>query len=87
MVKKRATMIEQSVDEQDLAFVRELEKHVNKWVAIWNYGSESEQVVASGETINEAREAAALKGFRDVVFFRAPSGERSFVPNASVSEI
>lgn len=80
MVKKRMTV--QEIDAQDLAFARELEKHVNKWVAILDYGSETEAVVASGETINEARQAAESKGFRDVIFFKAPSGERSFVPSA-----
>ncbi|HKZ80921.1 MAG TPA: hypothetical protein VJ124_21795 [Pyrinomonadaceae bacterium] len=73
-------MRDQEIDEQDLAFVRELGKHVNKWVAILNYGTATEAIVASGETISEARQAAELKGFTDVIFFKSPSGERSFVP-------
>lgn len=76
-------MMEEPLDEQELAFVCELEKHVNKWVAILNYGSEDEAVVASGATIREARQEAESKGFDDVFFFKVPSGERTFVPNVS----
>jgi len=80
-------MIEQELDQQELDFVRELEKHVNKWVAILNYGSENEAIVASGMTIREARQEAESKGLADVFFFKVPSGERTFVPTASTSGI
>jgi hypothetical protein len=74
-------MIDQELDQQELAFVRELQKHVNKWVAILNYGSDNEAIVASGTTIREVRQEAETKGFdHDVFFFKVPSGERAFVP-------
>lgn len=73
-------MIEQEIDQQELAFVHELQKHVDRWVAILNYGGENEAVVASGATIREARQEAETKGFDDVFFFKVPSGERVFVP-------
>jgi hypothetical protein len=74
-------MIDQELDQQELAFVRELQKHVNKWVAILNYGSDNEAIVASGATIREVRQEAETKGFDDdVFFFKVPSGERAFVP-------
>jgi hypothetical protein len=78
-------MIEQQIEEQDLAFARELLKHANRWVAILNYGSDEEIIVASGGTIQEAREEAASKGFTDVTFFKAPDGQRSFIPTANAS--
>jgi hypothetical protein len=80
-------MIEQELDQQELAFVRELEKHVNKWVAILNYGSDTETIVASGNTVIEARQEAEAKGFDDVTFFKAPSGERTFVPTVDATAI
>ena len=80
-------MIDQEIDEQELAFVRILEQYVSRWVAILNYGSEGETVVASGDTIKEARQNAESKGFKDVTFFKVPSGERAFVPNADNSAI
>lgn len=78
-------MIEQDIDKQELAFVRELYKYVNKWVAILNYGSDDETIVGSGGTIREAREQAESKGFKEATFFKVPSGERSFVPNVDSS--
>lgn len=79
-------MIEQELDQQELAFVQELQKHVNKWVGILNYGSENEAIVASGVTIREARREAETKGFEeDVFFFKVPSGERAFVPNVNTT--
>jgi Family of unknown function (DUF5678) len=81
-------MIEQELDQQELAFVQELQKYVNKWVAILNYGSENETIVASGTTIREARQEAETKGFaEDVFFFKVPSGERVFVPSVNTSAI
>jgi hypothetical protein len=74
------------IDEQELAFFHELQKHVNKWVAILGYGSDDETIVASGTTIIEARQEAEARGFSDVTFFKVPSGERVFVPSVDVFE-
>jgi hypothetical protein len=47
-------MIKQEPDAKELAFLEELEKHVNKWVAILAYGSDEESIVAIGDSIREA---------------------------------
>ena len=68
------------LDEQELAFFHELQKYVNQWVAVLAYGTENETVVGSGNTIVEARKAAESNGYKDVTFFKVPSGDRVFVP-------
>ena len=73
-------MVEQEPDAQELAFLRELEKYVNKWVAILNYGSDEETIVASGESIKQARREAESKGFKEITFFKVPPTDKVFVP-------
>ena len=80
-------MIDQELDTQELAFLHELEKYMNKWVAILNYGSDQETIVASGESIKEARREAESKGFKEITFFKVPSGDRVFVPSVAACEI
>ena len=71
---------EQEPDDKELAFLKELEKYVDKWVAILGYGSDQESIVASGETIREARNNAENQGFKDITFFRVPPSDKVFVP-------
>ena len=85
--KKRRISVKPELDEQELAFFHELQKYVNKWVAVLAYGTGHETVVASGNTIVEARKEAESKGYLDVTFFKVPSGERVFVPNLNASGI
>lgn len=73
-------MIKQGPDTKDLDFLKELEKHTNKWVAITGYGTDDERIVASGESILEARQKAAFKGFKDATFFRVPATDKLFIP-------
>jgi hypothetical protein len=73
-------MVEQEPDAQELAFLSELEKYVNKWVAILNYGSDGETIVASGESIKQARREAESKGFKEITFFKVPPTDKVFVP-------
>lgn len=73
-------MIKHEPDTKDLDFLKELEKHVNKWVAITGYGSEEESIVASGDSILEAREKAESQGFKDTTFFKVPPSDKIFVP-------
>ena len=73
-------MIKQAPDAQELDFLKELEKHVNKWVAITGYGSDEESIVASGDSILEAREKAESQGFKDTTFFKVPPTDKLFVP-------
>jgi Family of unknown function (DUF5678) len=73
-------VIKQEPDAKELDFLKKLEKHVNKWVAITGYGSDDESIVASGDTILEARQKAESKGFRDTTFFKVPPSDKIFVP-------
>ena len=79
-------MIKQEPDAKELAFLRELEKHVNKWVAIMGYGSDDEIIVAAGDTIREVRQNAESQGFKDTAFFKVPPTDKIFVPLLPVQE-
>ena len=72
--------MEQEGEIKDEVFAAELEKYENKWVAITNYGGDSEAVVGSGDSIREARLKAESNGFKDVTFFKVPPSNRLFVP-------
>ena len=73
-------MIEEKPTTKELAFLEELEKNVNKWVAIIGYGSDDETVVAAGDSIREARQKAESQGFKDTTFFKVPPSDKIFVP-------
>ena len=77
-------MVDQQPEPKELAFLKELEKHINKWVAIANYGSDDESVVAAGESIREARKNAETQGFKDITFFKVPATDKLFVPLSPV---
>jgi len=72
--------LEIELEAKEMAFLEQLDKYVNKWVAILNYGSVDETIVASGESIKEARQEAESKGFSDITFFKVPPTDRIFVP-------
>ena len=73
-------MIEENPDSKELAFLQELEKHTNEWVAIAGYGSDEESIVASGDSIVQARQKAESLGFKDTTFFKVPPSDKIFVP-------
>ena len=73
-------MIDQKPDSKELAFLQELEKHINEWVAITGYGSDEESIVASGDSIVQARQRAEFLGFKDTTFFKVPPSDKIFVP-------
>jgi len=50
-------------------FLKELEKHVNKWVASPAYAAMM-RYCASGDSIIEARQKAESQGFKDATFFK-----------------
>ena len=79
-------MIEQKPDAKELAFLKELERHVNKWVAIVDYGSDEESVVGAGDSIREARQNAESRGFKDTTFFKVPPSDKIFVPLLPLQE-
>ena len=73
-------MRKEEPDAKEVAFLKELEKHLNKWVAIMGYGSDEESIVATGDSILEARKNAESKGFKDTTFFKVPPTDKVFVP-------
>lgn len=73
-------MIKQEPDAKELDFLKELERHINKWVAIVGYGSDEERVVAAGDSIIEARKKAESQGFKDATFFKVPPTDKLFIP-------
>lgn len=73
-------MIEEVLDEKEIAFMGELQKYVNKWVAIANYGGDDEIIVASGESLKEAKREAENRGFIDATFLKVPSTDRTLIP-------
>lgn len=76
-------MIEQTLDEKEMAFLEELRKYENKWVAI--YESEgAEMVVGSGADAVEATRAAEEKGFTDTVLLYVRSFNKGFMPSSRV---
>jgi|GEM_PF-955339 len=78
--REDTNVIKQEPDAKELDFLKELEKHVNKWVAITGYGSDQESIVASGDSILEARQKAESLGFKDTTFFKVPPTDKLFIP-------
>lgn len=66
------------LSDKEVAFMDELAKHEEQWVAILRNGDD-EQIVGSGQRLKEARRAALENGFRDVVFMKVPSSHKIFV--------
>jgi hypothetical protein len=75
-------VIKQEPDTKELDFLKELEKHENKWVAIVGYGGNEERIVAAGDSILEARQQAESLGFKETTFFKVPPSDKIFVPLA-----
>ena len=80
LVRRDEQVIKHEPDAKELDFLRELEKHVNRWVAITGYGSDEESIVAAGDSIVEARQKAESLGFKDTTFFKVPPSDKIFVP-------
>lgn len=76
-------MIEEELSEKELAFIDELEKYEDMWVAILRSGDD-ETIVASGERLRDAKRNAEEKGFKDVVFMKVPSSHKILIPLCSV---
>lgn len=64
--------------DKEIAFVDELEKYQDQWVAILRNGDD-ERIVGNGERFKEAKRVALERGFRDVVFMKVPSSHKVFV--------
>lgn len=76
-------MTDETIDEKELAFLNELEKHENRWIAFIESNG-AEKVVGSGNDAVEAMEDAEKRGFADAVLMKVPAFDRGIIPsNAS----
>ena len=73
MDQKRVTL-----SDKELAFIDELAKHEEQWVAILRNGDD-ERIVGSRQRLKDAKQSALESGFRDVVFMKVPSSHKIFV--------
>jgi hypothetical protein len=73
-------MIEETISEKESAFLTELDKYENKWVAIHRSGDD-ETVVGSGPDAYEAMQEAQAKGFSDAVLFKVFPFDKGYVPS------
>jgi len=67
------------IEEQELAFLKELEKYENKWIAIFESDGE-EIIVGSGDDAVSAKREAEAKGFKDTVLLKVLPFNRGYVP-------
>ncbi len=73
-------MIEEAIDEKELAFLKQLEEHENEWVAfIEDHGAEI--VVGSGKDAVEAIQDAEKRGFPNAVLMKVPAFDRGIIPS------
>ena len=72
-------MIEEAIDEKELAFLSQLEEHENEWVAFIEKDG-AETVVGSGKDAVEASRAAEERGFPDAILMKVPPFDRGFIP-------
>jgi hypothetical protein len=73
-------MIEEAIDEKELAFLAQLEEHENEWVAfIEDNGAEI--VVGSGKDAVEAIREAEKRGFPDAVLMKVRRFDRGLIPS------
>ena len=74
-------MIEEQIDERELAFLSQLEEHENEWVAfIQKDGAET--VVGSGRDAVEASRDAEEHGLPDAVLMKVPRFDVSRILHA-----
>jgi hypothetical protein len=66
-------------EETEIAFVDELRKHENEWVAIHESG-ETETIVGSGLNAVEAKREAEARGFHDTILFKVLPTDKAYVP-------
>jgi hypothetical protein len=66
-------------EETEIAFVEELRKHENQWVAI-HESAETETIVGSGSNAVEATREAEAKGFYDTILFKVLPMDKAYVP-------
>ena len=72
-------MIEEAIDERELAFLEEMEKYENKWIAFVESNG-ADIIVGSGNDAVEAMNDAETNGFPDAVLFKVPRFDRGYIP-------
>ena len=74
-------------EDTEIAFVEELRKHENQWVAIHESG-ETETIVGSGSNAVEATREAEAKGFYDTILLKVMPMDKAYVPeNRSLARL
>jgi hypothetical protein len=68
------------IEERELAFLEELKKHENKWVALVESDG-AEVIVGSGDDAVQATRDAEAKGFKDAVLYRVQPFDRGYIPS------
>lgn len=76
-------MIDEAIDANELAFLTEMEKHENQWIA-FVVSNGAEIIVGSGDNAVEAMAQAEAKGFPDAVLLRVPTFDRGYAVHNSV---
>ncbi|HYR74198.1 MAG TPA: DUF5678 domain-containing protein [Pyrinomonadaceae bacterium] len=71
---------EEAIDENELAFLGQLEEHENEWVAFIQEDG-AEIVVGSGKDAVEAIQEAEKRGFPDAVLMKVPPFDRGLIPS------
>ena len=67
------------IEEKELAFLEELRKYEDKWVAIFE-SDDKEIVAGSGADAVEAKRDAESKGFKNTVLFWVKPAKKSYMP-------
>ena len=76
-------MIDEVIDEKELAFLSQLEEHENEWVAFIEEDG-AETVVGSGKDAVEASRAAEERGFPDAVLMKVPRFDRGLILHSTL---
>jgi hypothetical protein len=71
--------MEEILDEKESAFLKELERLENKWVAIIESNG-ARRVVGSGNDAVEAMGEAESKGFGDAFLLKVQPFDRGYIP-------
>ena len=71
-------MIEEAIDEKELAFLRQMEDHEDEWIAFVEKDG-AEIIVGSGRDAVEASRRAEEAGYPDAVLFRVPRFDTSYI--------
>jgi hypothetical protein len=73
---------------KEVAFLEQLEKHENEWVAFID-GTDGETIVGAGRDAIEAMQEARANGFPNAILLKVPRFDRAYIlpssrlPNAS----